>query len=88
MKPSSPGHFRTKSNPPPIFSHLHGDKNTATSRQLAHPVNITQSNGKLHYDHIHKFGKSIAPGLILSLHPANERRRYKVTPSPIGWAQT
>ena len=31
---------------------------------------------------------SIIPGLILVLHPANERRRYKVTPSPIGWAQT
>ena len=28
------------------------------------------------------------PGLILDLHPANERRRYKVTPSLIGWAQT
>ena len=27
-------------------------------------------------------------GLILDLHPANERRRYKVTPSLIGWAQT
>ena len=27
-------------------------------------------------------------GLILCLHPANERRRYKVTPSPIGCAQT
>ena len=26
--------------------------------------------------------------LILGLRPANERRRYKVTPSPIGWAQT
>ena len=26
--------------------------------------------------------------LILGLHPANERRRYKVTPSLIGWAQT
>ena len=26
-------------------------------------------------------------GLILGLHPASERRRYKVTPSPIGWAQ-
>ena len=29
-----------------------------------------------------------APGLILGLHPANERRRYKVTPPLIGWAQT
>ena len=27
-------------------------------------------------------------GLILGLHPANERRRYKVTPSLIGWEQT
>ena len=27
-------------------------------------------------------------GLILGLHPAYERRRYKVTPSLIGWTQT
>ena len=27
-------------------------------------------------------------GLILGLRPPNERRRYKVTPSRIGWAQT
>ena len=27
-------------------------------------------------------------GLILGLRPANERRRYKVTPSLIGWSQT
>ena len=27
-------------------------------------------------------------GLILGLPPANERRRYKVTPSLIDWAQT
>ena len=27
-------------------------------------------------------------GLILGLRPANERRRYIVTPSLIGWAQT
>ena len=26
--------------------------------------------------------------LILGLHPANERRHYKVTPSLIGWVQT
>ena len=26
--------------------------------------------------------------VILGLHPANERRRYKVTPSVIGWAET
>ena len=29
-----------------------------------------------------------APGLILCMCPANERRRYTVTPSLIGWAQT
>ena len=29
-----------------------------------------------------------SPGLILGLRPANERRRYKVTLSLIGWAQT
>ena len=27
-------------------------------------------------------------GLILGLHPVNEKRRYKVTPSLIGWLQT
>ena len=27
-------------------------------------------------------------GPILGFRPANERRRYKVTPSLIGWAQT
>ena len=27
-------------------------------------------------------------GLILGLHPANERRRYKVMLSLIGWGQT
>ena len=30
----------------------------------------------------------ITAGLILGLRPANERCRYKVTPSLIGWAQT
>ena len=28
------------------------------------------------------------PGVILDLRPANERRRYKLTASLIGWAQT
>ena len=30
----------------------------------------------------------ISLGLILGLRPADEGRRYKVTPSLIGWAQT
>ena len=29
-----------------------------------------------------------AAALILGMRPANERRRYKITPSLIGWAQT
>ena len=33
------------------------------------------------------FRKTMA-GLILDMRPANERRRYKVTPSLIGWVQT
>ena len=38
---------------------------------------------------LQKFGgKAQVSGLILGLHPANERRRFKVTPSLIGWAQT
>ena len=28
------------------------------------------------------------PGLVLGLRPANQRHRYKATPSLIGWAQT
>ena len=36
-----------------------------------------------------KFGSPVyILGLILGWHPANERRRYKVTLSLIGWAQT
>ena len=31
---------------------------------------------------------SLTAGLIPGLRPANERRRYKVTPSLIGWVQT
>ena len=34
------------------------------------------------------YGQGVAAGVFLGLHPANERRRYKVTPSLIGWAQT
>ena len=29
----------------------------------------------------------VSTGLILGLHPANERRRYFLTTFPIGWAQ-
>ena len=36
---------------------------------------------------LHFWMKMIA-GLILGLHPTNDRHHYKVTQSPIGWAQT
>ena len=35
-----------------------------------------------------KFHAAPSTRLILGLRPANEKRRYKVTPSLIGWAQT
>ena len=38
--------------------------------------------------HQHQLYGIYDTGLILGLHPTNERRRYKVTPSLIGWAQT
>ena len=37
--------------------------------------------------HQHDAGRN-SWGLILGLHPVNERRRYKVTRSLIGWVQT
>ena len=45
------------------------------------------------HKHMHAYVRAhkhthIYTGLILGLCPANERRRYKVTPSLIGWAQT
>ena len=39
-------------------------------------------------NHVAKSTTRIHPGLILGLRPANERRRYFVTTSLIGWAQT
>ena len=38
--------------------------------------------------HLHQKSRVLVTGLILGLGPASERRRYKVTPSLIGWAQT
>ena len=36
-----------------------------------------------------KFGiMTTLAGIILCMHPANERRRYSVTPSLIGWVHT
>ena len=38
--------------------------------------------------HVSFINVGIVIGLILGLHLAKEKRRYKVTPSLIGWAQT
>ena len=51
-------------------------------------------NTKPSASEIETFGENLVinshatAGLILGLHPANERCRYKVTPSLTGWAQT
>ena len=37
---------------------------------------------------VHEKRQDGETGMILGLHPDNERRCYKVTPSLIGWAQT
>ena len=34
------------------------------------------------------YESSVSPGIILCMRPANERRRYIVTPPVIGWAHT
>ena len=38
--------------------------------------------------HAETFSRYKIAGLILGLHPVNERHRYKVTPFLIGWGQT
>ena len=60
--------------------------------------NPSQSNIKLkflqnsamliHGNAIQLIVNSVSAGLILGLHPANERRHYKVMPSLTGWVQT
>ena len=51
--------------------------------------NIVSANDKTNYMISSPMHENIATvGLILGLHPANDRRRYNVTPFFIGWAQT
>ena len=58
----------------------------------SHPAQlIDQTIELLICRHINWYGgifRTWIAGLILGLRPANERRRYKVTPSLIGWVQT
>ena len=50
-------------------------------------VELVENMSKL-YSALDLQTHSVPSGLILGLHPANDRRRYKVTPSLIGWVQT
>ena len=52
-----------------------------TIKQHDHSINIIYSMGYL------VLGGNAGEGLILGLRPANERRRYFVTTSLIGWVQ-
>ena len=65
----------------PVSCDILQNKRTAssTSATLVNPDDWLKCKD----DHIDKF-----TGLILGLRPANERRRYKVTTSLIGWTQT
>ena len=45
------------------------------------------TNNGISYPGVFLLWPSAYTGLILGLHPANERRRYFVTTSLIGWAQ-
>ena len=41
-----------------------------------------------HKQNVAKEEDQVNTGPVLGLHPANKRRRYKVTPSLIGWVRT
>ena len=69
--------------------------NTITSITEIAQFDKTPAMGRLPFSPDHKeiftdssLNNHTDTGLILGLCPANERRRYKVTPSLIGWAQT
>ena len=49
-------------------------------------LRILQDTYEQSYEEI--LNRNGSTGMILGLHSANEKRRYKVTPSLIGWAQT
>ena len=52
-------------------------------------IQILEFQGKICENSAHKksYGMDIISGLILGLHPANERWRYLVTTFLIGWVQ-
>ena len=59
------------------------------SGDISHNMLQTQQIGGQGDDYYTvKFHYDAGTGLILGLHPANERQRYFVTMSLIGWVQT
>ena len=62
----------------------------AASHLYTYEYLISMGSALLPADRIqHAHGEIVKhAGLTLALRPANERRRYFVTPSLIGWAQT
>ena len=66
---------------------------SATPLKIGHPMNFWVPDLQVScIDLTSKQGTLLTAiatlGLILGLHPGNEKRRYEVTPSVIGWAQT
>ena len=58
----------------------HVDIRQLTIRLLGYDWDLTRFQSEMYFLWI--------AGLVLGLQPANKRRRYKVTPPAIGWAQT
>ena len=61
-------------------------KRSSTDTTKRDILNRFVASVELFFFHWYQFGAITGP--ILGLRPTNERRRYKVTPSLIGWAQT
>ena len=66
---------------------LEGAMDPGTQVLMLQPITVATVNGEQHILQEQQITQ-VNTGLILGLRPANERRRYKVTPSLIGWAQT
>ena len=63
-------------------------KQKSTRHPIAHPMRVRYGISFVGSKSTFFPASVMFSGLILGLRPANERRRYKVTPSLIGWAQT
>ena len=74
-----------------IHHRLHSISGNKPSSAGIHLNNLTENNHTIPLRHTirKKYNnQNTFAGLILDLRPANQRCRYKVTSSLIGWAQT